>query len=382
MKSLVINAGSSSIKFQVFEEETSILSGLCDAIGLDNSKIKYKFQEKKEELVLPLENHKEALEKVIEILKEKKLLEGLEKVIHRIVHGGEEFKDTTLITPEVIIGLKRLIPLAPLHNPANIEGIELMTKLLPEAKQIGVFDTAFHTTMPEKAYLYGTPYSWYKNNGVRRYGFHGSSHQYVIGETIKLLENPEAKIINCHLGNGASTCASVAGKSIDTSMGMTPLEGSIMGTRCGNLDAGVVLHMIQTEGKTADEVARALNKQSGLKGLSEFTSDMRMILDKKDVDEAAKRALDVFIYRLVQIIGSNVAVMNGVDAIVFTGGIGENSAPIRKMLLEKLTYLGIDVDEEANNNREQLISKETSKVKVFVIETDEELQMVRNSKNL
>lgn len=382
MKSLVINAGSSSIKFQVFDNEDSILSGLCDSIGLDSSKIKFKFNEKKEELVLPLENHKIALEKVVEILKERNLLEDLEKVIHRIVHGGEEFKETTLITPEIIIELKRLIPLAPLHNPANIEGIELMSELLPNAKQIGVFDTAFHSTMSQEAYLYGTPYSWYKNNGVRRYGFHGSSHQYVISETMKLLDNPNAKIINCHLGNGASTCAAVNGKSIDTSMGMTPLEGSIMGTRCGNLDAGVVLHMIQNEGKTVDEVAKALNKESGLLGLSELTSDMRQILEEKDTNEGAKRALDVFLYRLIQIIGSNVAVMNGIDAIVFTGGIGENSTPVRKMLLERLGYLGIELDEEANNNRQQLISTANSKVKVFVIETNEELQMVRNSKNL
>jgi len=382
MKSLVINAGSSSIKFQVFDDETSVLSGLCDSIGLDNSKIKWKFEGNKEELVLPLEDHKVALEKVIEILKERNLLDGLEKVIHRLVHGGEKFKETVIVTPEVITELKKLIPLAPLHNPANIQGVELMSELLPEAKQIGVFDTAFHSTMPEKAYLYGTPYSWYKNHGVRRYGFHGSSHQFIALEAIKLLGKENSKIINCHLGNGSSLCAIVDGKSIDTSMGMTPMEGNIMGTRCGNVDPGVLLHMLKDGELSVDELDTQLNKHSGLKGLSELTSDMREVIENKDKNEGAKRAFEVFIYRVTQIIGSYVAAMNGIDAIVFTGGIGENSVPVRKAICEAISYFGLKLDEAKNETAETTITTEDSKVKVFVIPTNEELQMVRNAKNL
>lgn len=381
-RSLVINAGSSSIKFQVFENEKSVLSGLCDSIGLENSKIKIKHNGEKEEIILPLKNHKEALEKVIEILKGKGLLDGLERIIHRAVHGGEAFKDTALITNELIQEMEKLIPLAPLHNPANIEGIKLMKELLPEVKEYAVFDTAFHSTMPEEAYLYGTPYSWYKEHGVRRYGFHGSSHQYVINEAIRLLEKENAKIINCHLGNGASVCASIGGKSIDTSMGMTPLEGLIMGTRSGSIDPGIIEYIANKTNLTVKEITKILNKESGLKGISELTSDMRPLEENMENCPNSRRAMNVYLYKLSQTIGSYIGGMGGVDAIIFTGGAGEKSATIRKYIAEKMKFLGIKLNEEANKNNEEIITTKESKVQMYVIPTNEELQMVRNAKKI
>ena len=382
-KSLVINAGSSSIKFQVFEEENSSLSGLCDAIGLENSKIQLKFNGEKEEISLPLENHKIALEKIIEILKEKNLFEGLTRVIHRVVHGGEKFKNTIVVNDKVLEDLKSLIPLAPLHNPANIEGIEAMQEILPEIIQIAVFDTSYHSTIPEEAYLYGVPYSWYTEYKVRRFGFHGSSHQYVIGETIKLLEKKETKIISCHLGNGASICAAKNGVSIDTSMGMTPLEGNMMGTRSGTIDPGIIEYIMGQTNKNIGEIMKILNKESGLKGLSEITSDMRPLEENMENCVASKRAMGVYLHRLERLIGAHLVVLEGVDAIVFTGGAGEKSAVIRKHISQKLKFLGIELDEEKNKtNFEGEITSENSKVKMFIIPTNEELQMVRNSKEL
>lgn len=381
-RSLVINAGSSSIKFQVFEDEKSVLSGLCDSIGLKNSKIKIKHEGEKEEIILPLKNHKEALEKIIEILKGKDLLNELKRIIHRAVHGGEAFKDTALITDELIEEMEKLIPLAPLHNPANIEGIKLMKELLPEVKEYAVFDTAFHSTMPEEAYLYGTPYSWYKEHGVRRYGFHGSSHQYVINEAIRLLGKENAKIINCHLGNGASVCASIGGKSIDTSMGMTPLEGLIMGTRSGSIDPGIIEYIADKTNLTIKEITKILNKESGLKGISEITSDMRPLEENMENCPNSKRAMNVYLYKLSQTIGSYIGGMGGVDAIIFTGGAGEKSALIRKYITEKMKFLGIELNEEANKNNKEIITTPESKVQIYVIPTNEELQMVRNAKKI
>lgn len=383
MKSLVINAGSSSIKFQVFDDEESIMSGLCDSIGLENSKIKIKFNGNKEEIILPLENHKIALEKVIEILKEKELFGGIENIIHRVVHGGEKFMKTIKITPEVMNELKNLIPLAPLHNPANIEGIEAMEEILPEIDQFAVFDTAFHSTMSEESYLYSVPYSWYKNYGVRRYGFHGSSHQYVIKEAVKKLEKRNTKIISCHLGNGASICAAIDGKAVDTSMGMTPLEGLAMGTRSGTIDPGIIEYMTNRTGMSIKEIMNILNKESGLKGISELTSDMRPLEENMNICEKSKRAMGVYLHRLERIVGAHLAVLGGCDAIIFTGGAGEKSPIIRKHIADKLKFLGILLDEEKNNsNFEGEITLPDSKVKIFVIPTNEELQMVRNVKNL
>jgi acetate kinase len=383
MKSLVINAGSSSIKFQVFEGEKSILSGLCDSIGLENSKIKIKFKGNKEELILPLENHKIALKKVIMILKDKRLFGGIENIIHRVVHGGEKFMKTIKITPEVMDELKNLIPLAPLHNPANIEGIEAMEEILPEIDQYAVFDTAFHSTMPEESYLYSVPYSWYKDYGVRRYGFHGSSHQYVIKEAVKKLKKRNTKIISCHLGNGASICAAIDGKAVDTSMGMTPLEGLTMGTRSGTIDPGIIEYMNNRTGMSIKEIMNILNKESGLKGISELTSDMRPLEEKMNVCKKSKRAMGVYLHRLDRLVGAHLVVLGGCDAIVFTGGAGEKSPVIRKHIADKLKFLGAKLDEEKNNsNFEGEITMPESKIKIFVIPTNEELQMVRNVKNL
>lgn len=382
-KSLVINAGSSSIKFQVFDGEKSVLSGLCDAIGLSESKIKYKFEGKKDELVLPLKNHEVALKKVIEILEENDLMAGLSRIVHRAVHGGEEFKDTAEVNPKLISKMKELIPLAPLHNPTNIQGMELMEKLLPEVTQYAVFDTAFHSTMPESAYLYPIPYSWYKEYGVRRYGFHGSSHQYVILEAMKILGKENAKIISCHLGNGASVCAADSGKSIDTSMGMTPLEGVMMGTRSGTIDPGIIEYMKKKLGKSCEEITQMLNKESGLKGVSELTSDMRPLEENMEKCEKSKRAMNVYMQRLYRIIGAHLATLGGVDAIVFTGGAGEKSPFIRSKVANQLKFLGIELNEEKNNsNFEGEITKSESRVKIFVIPTNEELQMVLNAKAL
>ena len=380
--SLVINAGSSSIKFQVFEDETSVLSGLCDAIGLENSKIKIKFNGEKEEIVLPLPNHKVALEKVVENLKEKGLLNDLQRIIHRAVHGGETFKETAIVTDELIKEMEKLIPLAPLHNPANIEGMKLMKELLPDVKEYAVFDTAFHSTMQEKAYLYPVPYSWYKEHGVRRYGFHGSSHQYVIGEALKLLNNPKAKIISCHLGNGASVCAADSGISVDTSMGMTPLEGVMMGTRSGTIDPGIIEYMMNATGRTCKYLTNVLNKESGLKGVSELTSDMRPLEENMETCEKSKRAMGVYLQRLTRLIGSHIATLGGVDAIVFTGGAGEKSPIIRAHIANQLKFLGIELDKEANDKNAIEDTTKNSKVKIFTIPTDEELQMVRNAKSI
>lgn len=382
MKSLVINAGSSSVKFQVFDEEETTLSGLCEEIGNANSKIKLKENSNKKEIIIKLENHKQAFTEIIKILQERNMISDLGQIVHRVVHGGEKFKKPTLINKEVIIELKKLIPLAPLHNPANIEGIEIMEELLPKVPQVAIFDTAFHSDLPEEAYLYGVPYSWYKEHRVRRYGFHGSSHEYVMKEAIKLLNNPKAKIITCHLGNGASICATKAGKSIDTSMGMTPLEGNVMGTRSGSIDPGIIFHIMNEKKISSKEIEKILNKESGLKGISELTSDMRPLEENMMTCEKSGRAMKVYLYSLLKIVGSYIAVLNGVDAIVFTGGAGEKSAVIRKYVADNLDFLGLKLDEAKNKKNELDISNKKSKVKVFVIPTNEELQMVRNAKKI
>lgn len=382
MKSLVINAGSSSVKFQVFDEEETVLSGLCEEIGNANSKIKLKENGNKKEMVLELKNHKAAFEQIIKILQERNMISDLGQIVHRTVHGGEKFKKPTLINKEVIAEMKKLIPLAPLHNPANIEGIELMEELLPKVPQVAIFDTSFHATLPEEAYLYGVPYSWYKEHGIRKYGFHGSSHEFVSKEAIKLLDNTKAKIITCHLGNGASVCAIKDGKSVDTSMGMTPLEGNVMGTRSGSVDPGVIFHVMNEKNISHKEIEKILNKESGLKGLSELTSDMRPLEENMDKCEKSARAMKVYLYSLLKIIGSYIAVLNGVDAIVFTGGAGEKSAVIRKYVADHLEFLKVELDDAKNKKNELDISDKKSKVKFFVIPTNEELQMVRNAKKI
>ena len=383
-KTLVINAGSSSIKFQIFENETSVIEGMCDAIGLETSKIKIKQNGKKEVTEVLLENHKVALKTLIDILEKHGFsLAEIGSVTHRTVHGGEVFRKTTQITDEVIAKLNELIPLAPLHNPANIMCAELLMNLMPTAKHFAVFDTAFHSTLPQKAYLYGIPYKYYKKHGIRKYGFHGSSHKYVISRTMEKLNKPNARILSCHLGNGVSVCAAVGGKSVDTSMGFTPLQGSIMGTRCGLIDPAIVPFLMSAEDITAKRVDKILNKESGLLGLSEISSDHRIIEEKMlEGNEAAKRAHDVFCYRLTKLMGGYVAAMNGIDAIVFTGGIGENAWTVRKDILANFGYAGFIEDDAANKNNAEVITTADCKVKAFIIPTNEELQMVRDVKEL
>lgn len=380
MKSLVINAGSSSVKFQVFDEEETILSGICEEIGKENSKIKLKESEKKKEMEIFLETHEQAFGEIIKILDERKMILDLGQIVHRVLHGGENLREPVVINKEVIKEIKEIISLGPLHLPANIKGIELMEKLLPEVPQVAIFDTAFHSTLPEQAYLYGVPYSWYKEYGVRRYGFHGSSHEYVSKEAIKLLGKENSRIITCHLGNGASVCAIKNGKSVDTSMGMTPLEGNIMGTRSGTIDPAIIFYMMNKANLSCKDVDKILNKESGLKGLSEITSDMRPLEENMSSCKRSCRAMGVYLYTLLKIVGSYVAVLNGVDAIVFTGGAGEKSPLIRKYLSENLSFLGSQIDEEKNNKNNLDISSSDSKIKLFVIPTNEELQMIRNAK--
>lgn len=380
MKSLVINAGSSSIKFQVFDEENSLISGRCDAIGLLNSFILLKESGEKKKIICELKNHEEAFKELYKILQERNLIENIGLVVHRVVHGGEEFSKATLMDKEKIERLKELIPLAPLHNPANILGVELMIKIFPEVPHVAVFDTAYHSTISEVAYLYGVPYSWYKEHKIRRYGFHGSSHQYVINEAMKLLNNFDAKIISCHLGNGCSICATKSGKSVNTSMGFTPLEGVVMGTRSGTIDPAIITYMMNLKGFNPNEIEKILNKDSGLLGLSQISSDMRVLEEVMNSDERAKRAINVFCNRIVQIIGSYIAELNGVDAIVFTGGIGENEFLIREGILKHFDFLNLKYSKEKNEKSLIDISEDDSSVKILIIPTNEELQMIRVAK--
>lgn len=383
MKNLVINAGSSSLKFQVFDNDDSILSGMVEEIGTDRAKFKFKLDGEKTEEVLKIENHKEAFLKVLNLLQEKNLSEEIEFVSHRIVHGGEKFNSTVLITEEVFEDLENLMDLAPLHNPPNLEGVKVARELLPSAKHFGVFDTAYHSTIPERAHLYPVPYSWYTKHGVRKYGFHGSSHKYVISQAIKLLAKKNSKIISCHLGNGASICAAIDGKSMNTSMGLTPLEGLMMGTRSGSIDPAIIKFISEKENLSIKEIDNILNKKSGILGVSELSSDMREIESGlKENNVGAIRAFDLFCHRVVQTIGSYITELNGVDAIVFTGGIGEKGFLVRTRVAEHLGFLGVKLDEEKNLKNELEITSKESPVKIFVIPTNEELQMTLDSREL
>ncbi len=380
MISLVVNAGSSSIKFQVFDDETVLLRAIVEEIGSNHSKIKVSYPEKSE-LNLAIKNHAEALTQIIIVLKKYINIDDIECVIHRVVHGGELFRQTVLVTDDVVSKLVELIPLAPLHNPPNIEGIKITRELLPNIKTIAVFDTSFHSTLPEYAYLYGIPYSLYKKHHIRKFGFHGTSHKYVSNEAIIKFNLQNSKIISCHLGNGASICAIKDGTSIDISMGFTPTQGSIMGTRCGIIDPSIPPYLMDVEHLTPKEVGNILNKKSGLLGLSEISSDMR-VLEERITEPGAKRAIDVFCYRLKKLIGGYIVALGGVDAIIFTGGIGENSSLVREEICNSLGFLGLKLDLEKNNASKELISANDSKIKAIIIKTNEELQMVREAKGL
>jgi len=360
MKIAVINSGSSSIKFQLFEMDTEevLASVMIEKIGEFSSITTLKHDDKKTVITSVVNNHHDGLENIMSLLNENNILDNftsLDAIGHRVVHGGEEFKKATLIDEGVLTKIKELIPLAPLHNPANLEGIIQSRKKAPFVKQIAVFDTSFHSSMPEVAYMYALPYEMYEKHKIRRYGFHGTSHSYVLKQTAKELKKDldELNVITLHLGNGASACAIQNGKSIDTSMGFTPLEGLVMGTRSGDIDPAIIIHMQRELGLSFDEVDKLLNKQSGLLGIC-GENDVRSIVESDD--EKAKLALEMMIRRIKKYIGSYMALLGRVDAIVFTGGIGENSEYIRDEALENI---------QINNT------------KVLVVKTDEELEIVR-----
>ena len=392
MKVLVLNCGSSSLKYQVFDmtDETVLAKGLCERIGLDKAIIKHKGKDeiKKES---EMKDHKEAIKIVLDTIIDETYgvlssLDELDGVAHRVVHGGDKFSGSVIITDEVLTAIKQCVDLAPLHNPPGINGIEAVSALLPNIKQTGSFDTSFHQTMPEKAYMYAIPQRFYEKYSVRRYGFHGSSHLYVSHEAATLLgkEIEDLKIITAHLGNGSSVTAVKNGKSIDTSMGLTPLEGLAMGTRSGDLDPAIIEFLAEKENLTAKEIVNILNKESGVLGISEVSSDFRDIEDAAaEGNKKAQLALDIFYYRVAKYIGSYVAAMNGVDAIVFTAGLGENSPEAREEICAYLGYLGIEIDKEANKVRGKttLVSKGT-KPAVYTIPTNEELVLARECKKL
>lgn len=392
MKILVLNCGSSSVKYKLIDSDSKevLAEGGVEKIGLPDSFLKFKRKDgSKEVLTIDMPTAKEAVKNVLDILTDPK--EGVIKsydeigaVGHRVVHGMEWFNKSVLITPEVIEKVKECYPVAPLHNPANVTGIEAITSIMPDVPQVAVFDTAFHQTMPAKAYMYALPYEAYEKYGVRRYGFHGTSHRYVSRRACDLLCLPYEKqrIITCHIGNGASITAIADGKSVDTSMGLTPTEGLMMGTRVGDVDPGAIVYMMEREGLDAAGVSKLINKRSGVAGVSEISSDMRDIEAAINADdEKAKLALDMYEYRILKYIGAYTAVLGGVDVIVFTGGVGENQCDTRKRICEQLAFMGVTFNAEANKTRgeEIEISGNDSKVHVVVIPTDEELMIAQDT---
>lgn len=400
MKILVINCGSSSLKFQLIDDETEQVAakGLCERIGIEGSRLVYTpltgaKQGEKQITQTPMPDHTEAIRLVLDALTDQECgvvasLQDIGAVGHRIVHGGEKFSDAIVITDEVIAAIRECNDLAPLHNPANLIGIEACKKLMPDTPMVAVFDTAFHQTMPEEAYLYGIPYEYYEKYKLRRYGFHGTSHSYVSKRATAVLSRnyEDLKLIVCHLGNGASVSAVKHGKCVDTSMGLTPLEGLIMGTRSGDIDPAIIEFIAHKEGKSIDEIMTILNKKSGVLGLSgNFSSDFRDLEEAyEEGKEEAVRTMNAFAYRVAKYIGAYVAAMNGVDAICFTAGLGENSALIRKMVCNYLGYLGIELSEEANlqRGRELVITTPDSRTAVIVIPTNEELAIARETSRL
>ncbi len=390
MKILVLNCGSSSVKYKLIESENGnvLAEGGVEKIGLPDSFLKFKRTDgSKETITVSMPDHKEAVKNVLNILTDPKegvikSYEEIDAVGHRVVHGMEKFNKSMLITPEVIEKVKECYPVAPLHNPANITGIEAVTELIPGVPQVGVFDTAFHQTMPAKAFMYALPYEDYEKFGVRRYGFHGTSHRYVSRRACEFLGEPYEKqrIITCHIGNGGSITAVKDGISVDTSMGLTPTEGLVMGTRVGDVDPGALTYLMKCEGLDADGLTNVINKKSGVFGISGISSDMRDIEDAIAAgNERAKLAMDM--YRILKYIGAYTAVLGGVDVIAFTAGVGENSPELREAICEKLAYMGITLDKEANRSRgkEVEISGKDSKVKVVVIPTDEELVIAQDT---
>lgn len=395
MKILVLNCGSSSLKYQFIDMDTEavIAKGICERIGIDGSKLTHKV-EGKENFVKeqPMPNHTVAVELVMTALTDDnhgviKDISEIAAVGHRVLHAGTVYSDPVIVTEDVKKVVRECFDLGPLHNPANLMGIEACEEAMPNTPNVAVFDTGFGMPMPAKAHTYAIPYEYVEKYQLRRYGFHGTSHKFVSGETIKFGNLPEGqrKVIVCHLGNGASISASIDGKCVDTSMGLTPLEGLVMGTRSGDIDPAVVQFLASHENMTVDEVLDVLNKKSGVLGISGVSSDFRDIDDAEDAgDERAKLANEVFRYRVIKYIGAYAAAMNGVDAIAFTAGLGENNGLMRELVCESLGYLGVKIDKEANNIRSKLalVSTPDSKVKVFVVPTNEELAIARDTLEL
>lgn len=396
MKILVINCGSSSLKYQLIDmaDESVIAKGLCERIGIDGSKLTHQPAGKDKVVVeKDMPNHKVAIELVMDALQDPDHgvitnTDEISAIGHRVLHGGTTYSDSIVVNEDVKNAIRECFDLGPLHNPANLMGIEACEAAMPGKPNVAVWDTGFGMAMPEKAYMYAIPHEYYEKYGVRRYGFHGTSHKFVSGEAIRFgeLDPKNAKVIVCHLGNGASISASIGGKCVDTSMGLTPLEGLIMGTRSGDVDPAVVQYICNKENKDVNEVLNILNKKSGVLGMSGgVSSDFRDIeAARKEGNHLAEVALDAFIYRVAKYIGAYTAAMNGVDAIAFTAGVGENDIATRKAVCGYLGYLGVEIDDEANNVRgvNRVISSENSKVKVMLIPTNEELSIARDTRDL
>lgn len=394
MKILVLNCGSSSFKYQLIDmdNEKVLAKGTYERIGEGNSFLTHKVNGEKYVLENPVDNHKDAIDFALKQLTnpEYKVIDSLEEISavgHRIVHGGEKFNKSVLINDEVIDAIKECIPLAPLHNPAGLLGIEACQKEIPGAKMVAVFDTAFHQTMKKEQYIYPLPYEYYEKYGIRKYGFHGTSHMYVSRRVAEMMDEDikNLRIINCHLGQGASLCAIKYGESYDTTMGLTPLGGIPMCTRSGDLDPSIVTFLMKNENMTADEVEKVLNKKSGVLGISGVSPDFRDVeAEKANGNERARLAIENYNYNVAGFISKYAMAMDGVDVITFTAGIGENQIKIRKGICEHLKFLGVEIDDEANNIRseERLISTKNSKVKVYIVPTNEELMIARDTKEL
>lgn len=394
MNILVVNCGSSSLKYQVINSDTEavLAKGLCERIGLDGRLVYQKAGGEKEITDADMPTHKQAIQMVLDALVNPKTgalksLSEIGAVGHRVVHGGEKFASSTILNEEVLKVIEECNDLAPLHNPANLIGIRACQELMPNVPMVGVFDTAFHQTMPKKAYLYGIDYDYYEKYKVRRYGFHGTSHSYVSKRAAEIVGKPyeELRTIVCHLGNGASICAVENGKSIDTSMGLTPLEGLIMGTRSGDIDPGAMEYLAKKEHTDLEGIMEILNKKSGVQGLSHISSDFRDLEAAAEKDDAAGiRALETFIYRAAKYVGAYTAAMNGVDVICFTAGVGENGPNTRKGICDYLGYLGVKLDDKANevHGEEKIISTPDSKVTVICLPTNEELAIARETVSL
>ena len=391
MNVLVLNCGSSSLKYQLLDMSTEklLVKGLCERIGIDGY-LKHSLPDRDHEVELPMPDHEAAVKIVMDALVDKdhgvlKSMSDIHAVGHRVVHGGEEFSESVVVNDAVEAAIDACCELAPLHNPPNLIGIRVCKKIMPGIPNVAVFDTAFHANMPEKAYLYAVPYELYEKHKIRKYGFHGTSHKYVSTVAAEMLNKPynQMKTVTCHLGNGASICAVDKGVSVDTSMGLTPLEGLAMGTRSGDLDPAVIPFIMQKENQTAQQVVDTLNKKSGVLGVSGVSSDFRDIGEAADKGSArAKAALDLFCYRVAQYVGSYAAAMNGVDAVVFTAGVGENAADVREKVCSYLGFMGVEIDKEKNGKRGQALDISTSaaKVRALVIPTNEELVIARDTK--